>query len=85
MATLNLPQTSRHALLVALAVAYYIGLGLMPGVTYRLPINDIAEWLGASRSVAAYAYLIGTHTIGVLLVAVPVAAVLTFALSYGRK
>ncbi|MFZ0547852.1 MAG: hypothetical protein WAM60_20570 [Candidatus Promineifilaceae bacterium] len=64
---------------MALAAAYYVGLGLMPTLTYKLPIKDFAEWLGASRSVASYAYLIGTHTIGVLLAAVPIAAAIVYA------
>lgn len=78
MTASNSSSLVKGALLIALAAGYYIGLGLMPAITYKLPINDLAEWLGASRSVSAYAYLIGTHTIGVILAAVPIALILAF-------
>jgi hypothetical protein len=64
---------SKAAVLLLLAAVYYVALGLMPAVTYRLPIMEFARWLGASQSTASYAYLIGTHTIGVLLAALPIA------------
>jgi len=66
---------SRTVVLLVLTAGYYVGLGLMPMITYRLPIMDVAEWLGASQSTASYAYLIGTHTIGVFVAALPIAFV----------
>lgn len=68
------------AILLVLAAAYYVALGTIPTVTYRLPIMEFAKWLGASQSAASYAYLIGTHTIGVLLAALPIALVFVLLL-----
>ena len=69
------------AILLLLAAVYYVALGLMPAVTYRLPIMEFARWLGATQTTASYAYLIGTHTIGVLLAALPIAIVLVLRFS----
>jgi len=68
-------------MLLLLAAVYYVALGSMPAVTYRLPIQDFARWLGATQTTASYAYLIGTHTIGVLLAALPIAIILVLRFS----
>ncbi len=77
----NMSFKSKSAILLVLAAAYYVGLGLMPMITYRLPIMDFARWLGASQTTASYAYLIGTHTIGVLIAALPIAIVMVMVFS----
>ena len=41
----NMSLKSKSAILLVLAAAYYVGLGLMPMITYRLPIMDFARWL----------------------------------------
>jgi hypothetical protein len=64
--------------LLSLGAVYYIALGIMPSITYRLPIMELAGWLGANQTTASYAYLVGTHTIGVFLAALPIA--IAFAL-----
>ncbi len=77
----NMSFKSKSAILLVLAAAYYVGLGLMPMVTYRLPIMDFARWLGASQTIASYAYIVGTHTIGVLIAAVRISIVMVMVFS----
>jgi len=72
---------SKTVVLLLLGAVYYVALGLMPSVTYRLPIMELARWLGASQSAASYAYLIGTHTIGVLIAALPIAIAIVLLFS----
>ena len=68
---------SKSALLIVLAACYYYGFLLALNFTYKLPINDFAVSMGASPVVAAYAYLIGTHTVTVLITAIPIALVMS--------
>jgi len=61
---------------VVLAVAFFYGFIWAQSLTYRIPINAFVKSFGASDMVAAYAYLIGTHTLSVLLAALPIALII---------
>jgi|GEM_PF-5384935 len=75
---------SKFGVALVLAVAFFYGFILAQSLTYKIPISAFVKSFGASEVVAAYAYLIGTHTLSVLLAALPIAIIVPLAFKKNR-